>query len=419
MLSAERRSGRFLREVRFLWELFRRNEKGGRNAVAGRLVYALIKPFFRKPVWLLSDRMRAAGDNGEAMFRYLSALKKKPAHLYFAISNASADFAALKKIGHVVNSKSYRHKLIYLLSDLNISSHADSDVVTPFSHYDEPYRDIESRIRFVFLQHGITKDDLSDWLNRFNTNISGLVTAAQPEAESFRAGAYFYDGSVIWLTGFPRFDRLYRDEKRCITVMPTWRHALSTLADPKTGIRSLREGFESSPFYCFYNRLLNDSRLIDAAKRHGYSLRFLPHPTLHPHMDRFTKNDGFTFLSPDTPYRQVFAESDLIVTDYSSVAFDFAYLRKPVLYAQFDRETFFSGSHVYVRGYFDYEHDGFGEVETDYDAIVDRLIEYMEHDCRLKDEYRARIDRFFAFDDAENCRRVYEKLLALQASIKR
>jgi len=69
---------------------------------------------------------------------------------------------------------------------------------------------------------------------------------------------------------------------------------------------------------------------------------------------------------------------------------------------------------MYVPGYFDYDRDGFGEVETDYEATVDRLIEYMASDCKLKDKYRARIDGFFAYNDQENCRRVYEKLLALQ-----
>lgn len=417
--SARKRGGRFTREVRFLKELWKRNGTGERHAVAGRLVYAVVKPFFRKPRWLLSDRTAVAGDNGEAMFRYLSALKKKPAKLYFAVSKHSPDYRALQKIGSVVDTKSFRHKLLFLLSDLNISSHADSDIVTQFSHYDEPYRDIEARNRFVFLQHGVTKDDLSGWLNRFNVNAAGFVTAAKAEADSIRNGPYLYPEDTVWLTGFPRFDRLCHDEKRCITIMPTWRHMWSTAADPKTGIRYLREGFTEGAFYCFYNRLLNDPRLLSAAKEHGFTVRFLPHPTLQPHIDLFTHSSAVTFLHASTPYRQVFAESDLILTDYSSVAFDFAYLRKPVLYSQFDRDEFFSGEHVYEKGYFDYERDGFGEVETDYEATVDRLIEYMENGCKLKDEYRARIDGFFAFNDRENCRRVFEKLLALQAEIKR
>lgn len=411
---AGRKRGRFLREVRFLKELWKKNLPGGRNAVAGRLVYAVCKPFQRRPVWLLSDRTRCAGDNGEALFRYLRSLKKKPARLYFAVSGQSEDFAALKKIGRVVPAKSFRHKLRYLLSDLNISSHADSDVVTPFSKWNAPYRDIENRIPFVFLQHGVIKDDLSGWLNRFRCNIAGFVTSAKAEADSIRDCAYGYADGAIWLTGLPRFDRLYRGETRTVTIMPTWRQGLTSDADPSTGARALRKGFPESAFFRFYDALLNDERLIAAAKRLGYRLQFLPHPMLQPHVGLFTQNDAVAILPADTPYRKVFAESDLILTDYSSVAFDFAYLGKPVVYAQFDRETFYSGEHVYVKGYFDYARDGFGEVETEYGATVDRLIEYMASDCKLKDKYRARIDGFFAYNDQENCRRVYEKLLALQ-----
>lgn len=64
-------------------------------------------------------------------------------------------------------------------------------------------------------------------------------------------------------------------------------------------------------------------------------------------------------------------------------------------------------------GYFDYERDGFGEVEYDLDGTIDRIIEYMQNGCRLKEKYRQRIDHFFAFQDKNNCRRVYEKILEL------
>ena len=86
-------------------------------------------------------------------------------------------------------------------------------------------------------------------------------------------------------------------------------------------------------------------------------------------------------------------------------------MRRPVIYAHFDREEFFGGGHVYTEGYFDYERDGFGEVEHDLDGTVERIIEYMANGCQMKDEYRARADRFFAFNDRNNCQRVYDKLM--------
>ena len=85
---------------------------------------------------------------------------------------------------------------------------------------------------------------------------------------------------------------------------------------------------------------------------------------------------------------------------------------EPIVYTQFDKEEFYS-SHTYKQGYFDYETCGFGEVEYTKDATVDRLIEYMENGCTLKDEYRVRSDEFFAFDDKNNCKRITEEILKI------
>ena len=65
------------------------------------------------------------------------------------------------------------------------------------------------------------------------------------------------------------------------------------------------------------------------------------------------------------------------------------------------------------RGYFDYERDGFGEVEYTADALIDRMIEYMKNECQLKDYYRERIDRTFRYSDQNNCQRVYEEIIRL------
>ncbi|MBP5631838.1 MAG: CDP-glycerol glycerophosphotransferase family protein [Clostridia bacterium] len=73
-------------------------------------------------------------------------------------------------------------------------------------------------------------------------------------------------------------------------------------------------------------------------------------------------------------------------------------MKKPIIYFQFDFDEFFSGDHMCKKGDFDYERDGFGEVEYDLDSVVDRIIEYMKNDCRLKPEYLERIDNYFAFN---------------------
>ena len=181
--------------------------------------------------------------------------------------------------------------------------------------------------------------------------------------------------------------------------------------DTATGERPLLQLFYESDYLKYYNKLLNDEELLAAAKKYKYQIAFFPHPTLQKYLDAFQHNQEVLFLGRETSYREIYASSDLIVTDYSSMVFDFAYLRKPVIYTQFDREEFFGGEHVYKKGYYDYERDGFGEVEYNLRDTVSRIIEYMENGCKMKDKYRRRVENFFAYQDRNNCRRVYEKLM--------
>ena len=148
-----------------------------------------------------------------------------------------------------------------------------------------------------------------------------------------------------------------------------------------------------------------------AAEKYGYRIAFFPHPTLQPFEDLFVHGDSVSVVSPNSSYREIYQKGSLLVTDYSSMVFDFAYMKKPVLYTQFDKEEFFSGEHVCTAGYFDYERDGFGEVEYDLTSTVDRIIDYMANGCQMKPEYRRRVDEFFAYHDRNNCQRVYEKVM--------
>ena len=169
----------------------------------------------------------------------------------------------------------------------------------------------------------------------------------------------------------------------------------------------LKEGFRDSTYFKFYDALFHNEKLLNAAKEYGYEIEYIPHPIFFPYLDQFDVPAQIKMGNTDTVYRDVFARNQLLVTDFSSVAFDFAYLRKPLIYAHFD-------SNHYAEGYFDYERDGFGEVEYDLESTVGRIIEYMRSGCQLKPEYRERVDGFFAFRDRNNCARVYEKIKALQ-----
>lgn len=395
----------------FKEELFRHKGIAGKKAVLIRSFARFLREHKKKPVWLISDRVNRADDNGEAFFKYVNREHAHEILSFFLISRESPDYKRLKEYGKVVPLYSYRHKILALTADWSISSQVDEVFRHPFRGYRYCYADILSSGRFAFLQHGITTPDkdVSTFLKKSAKQINGFVVSTKSEYELITNGSCHYDEDEVWLTGLPRFDYLEDKNEKIITVMPTWRSNLAIRQDHDTGIWSLREDFQSSEYVTFYRNLMQHPGLREAAKKLGYKIQFKIHPS-YPQDGSIFGFDADTAVVPsDVSYRDIYASSSLIVSDYSSSIFDFLYLRKPIIYCQFDINTFYK-AHIYKEGHADFEREGFGEVLYSLDETVAKIIEYMENGCELKPLYRERIDKFFAFNDRDNCKRVYEAI---------
>lgn len=168
--------------------------------------------------------------------------------------------------------------------------------------------------------------------------------------------------------------------------MPSWRRYLKFKSN---------EIVLNSEFFKRFNSLINNEKLIEAAKKYNYEIVFKPHPNVYDFIDLFDRNGYVTIDYEHEKYQKVFNHGSLLITDYSSVAFDFAYLKKPVLYYQYSKDYHFN----LQESYFDYETMGFGEVCRNENELVDVIIEYMKNNCELKEEYEKRIKAYFLFGD--------------------
>ena len=106
--------------------------------------------------------------------------------------------------------------------------------------------------------------------------------------------------------------------------------------------------------------------------------------------------------------QQLLKESALLITDYSSVHFDFAYMNKPVLYYQFDREEFWDKQ--YKQSSFDAAKDGFGPVAYGVKSLVYELKQAYANGFTMKSEYQSRMREFYQLYDDHNCDRVYREI---------
>ena len=384
-------------EIKATIHMLKERKPGYKVGIPFRMMYMAGYPFLRnKHIWFFMDRPEVADDNGMHLFRY-AIDKDKSVKKYFIVKKDSPDYEEMKKIGNVIPFKSIKHRFLGMFVENIVTSQPDNEVIYPFWG---TYPHIAGILKSnnVFLQHGIIKDDISSWLNKFTMNLSFFLTSATPEYESIFKHDYNFDENVVQLLGLPRYDTLENNEdKKQIVIMPSWRRYMTRKPD---------DYIKETEFFKRFNSLLNNEKLIDTCKENNYEIIFKPHPRVYEFIELFDKNNYVTIDYDRTRYQTLFNNGSLLITDYSSVAFDFSYLHKPVIYYQYGTDYHFD----LKDSYFDYETMGFGEVVKSEEKLVDLIIDYIENDCPIKEEYSKRIDEFFLYNDKNNCKRVYDAI---------
>lgn len=367
----------------------------------------LIAQVFSK-AWLLTDNEVRADDNAEHFYRYIQS-NHKNINAYFILNKNSCDWSRLKSQGFkLIKFGGLFHRLALLNATMLLSSHANPAIINflPRKHFSDMLN-----YKFVFLQHGITKDDQSEWLN--SRKIDYLVTAAQHEyADIAENGRYRYTSVETVLTGFPRYDNLVQPEydHKKILILPTWRKSLAGELLSKTSKRVKNKLFNQSEFCKQWSQFLNSEELDKLSRKYGYSILFYPHPNLVDYLDDMKIPSHIeigTFGSES--FQEVFKKASVLITDFSSVAFDVAYMSKPIIYFQFDIDTFFS-EHSYSKGYYEYDELGFGPVVHDIESLNTELQICLENNCVLQEKYNERINTFFPFSDYGNSERLFNIL---------
>ncbi len=361
-----------------------------------------------KDAWVLMDRDNNANDSGEHLFKYLRDHHRE-VNAWFVLREDSADWQRLKAEGveRMVAYGSTEWKLLCLNATNVVSSHADGFVYQPFR------RTGGWKWKFTFLQHGVTKDDLSRWLG--GKPIRGIITSTVKEHASFAGPSdYPFSTREVVNTGMPRFDRLRRlaastERRRSILVMPTWRQYLVGQRLGSGSETAKLDDFAHTDFALQWAATLDSPVLRRLAEINQLDIVFMPHPNLMPYIGDFSVPDHVRVTTyAESDVQTLIAEAALMITDYSSVAFDAALVGRPVAYFQFDRDEVFGGKHNTRPGYFAYRRDGFGPVTTTLEELEHSLPGLLETPGVQQAEYAARAASTFGNMPENSCEAVVE-----------
>lgn len=395
---------RFLKNLRYIklkdiWAIF--------LFIFAILPAAFLKLFTKNKIWLICEEENEARDNAYVFFKYLCKISDETVYPIYAINKKSPDYKKVEKLGKVISYGGYVHWIYYLAAKYNISSQKGGKPNAAVCYFLEIYNLLKNRR--IFLQHGITKDD-ADWLYYKNTKMRLFICGAKPEYE-FVKEKFGYPEDNVKYVGFPRFDELHNltVKPKQILIMPSWRAWLNRKTDAYYKFEY--DGiFEHSEYFKNWNSFLNNKKLKEFAEKNDLDVIFYPHRNMQQYLDKFSVNSEKIKIASWKEYdiQQLLKESAIMITDFSSVAFDFAYMKKPILYYIFDIEQFREGQ--YKKGYYDYEKNALGFASKDENEIIDELIKSYNNGFSVKADIKEKMDEFFDLNDEKNCERVYKEI---------
>lgn len=367
------------------------------------IVYAISKLYhFHDNAWLIAERGIDARDNGYVFYRYLKKVHPE-IKVKFVISNTSPDRDRLDK-KDIVRYGSFEHYLRYITAPILLSTHYQgySPNFELFSQLDKRNL-ISVKGKKVLLDHCIRMGKAGCTANTVKIDLMICSIPREYEALSKNAG---YKPNVLCNIGMPRFDNLIdRSAKlpmKQILFMPTWRVKYTNLSETD---------FVRDEYFFGCKELLESDELARFLEKENMNLVFYPHIEMQKYIHLFVAKSKRIVIqdAKSAIVEDLLLESSILITDYSSVFFDFAYMLKPVIYYQFDNGE---NEQAMSKRWFDFEKDGFGPICSKSNEVIEAL--HKLKNTRLSEKYQKRVKEMFPIRDRNNSERVYQAIMGLE-----
>lgn len=232
--------------------------------------------------------------------------------------------------------------------------------------------------------------------------LRGVTLSTSPFFTPFLQSAFRLSQSEVWEVGLPRNDHFFKacTEPLIDRIDRRFDHPVKILYMPTHRDTVSRQGRAFNPFEVAG---CDPAALEQVLERRNMVLLYKGH-----FFDSSSKGlqDSRIMTVTDDDYDDLYTfikDADLLLTDYSSIYFDFLLLRKPIILFPFDREEYCTQSRPF---YFDYD---LLEAVKVYDWA--ELIALLDRRGYLPPS-EEEVKRFHLHADGNSCQRIMQHLLS-------
>jgi CDP-glycerol glycerophosphotransferase len=228
----------------------------------------------------------------------------------------------------------------------------------------------------------------------FETKYDLMISMSEKDRENFYTA---FQTSNIVITGYPRNDNLLtkmKNEKFTITYLPTFRDNIGDKID----------------LFSEYN--FNLEKWKNILSQNNIVLNIKMHPVNKPKDElllNFKNCKNIAFLE-EIDVAEVLPNTDLLITDYSSVFFDFLLTNRPIIFTPFDYDKYITKDREL---YYNYDEVTPGPKCKNWEEVLMWIVKFKEQPELFKDERTEAKNIFHKYQDGKSCKRVYNEIIAL------
>ncbi len=303
-------------------------------------------------IWLFGENLGSTSNNNSFYFWKKSVLKKDDIDKYFVMSKNQNNLSVYNSLSSlekkfVIWKNSAKHFEIYYCADLFFVSLSYKDIL--------PDKILGKSLNFlitkplIYLQHGTLGIKAIGYKgDAYNNNMFRFIYYNKDIKETFKEQNQFRDYQLYYGIYPPRYMELVKRHKensktkkegKNILWFPTWREYFGK--NYKTDILLMQ-----------MKKIVSNIPLADYLEETSSTFTVCLHQFFdEDKISYFKENistDRIKFVhAKNTDVLDELARNDVLITDYSSVGFDFTTLNKPVILYQPDLETYLKGRGLY------------------------------------------------------------------------
>lgn len=376
------------------------------NMIIAAIMYPFNKSKFKnRNIWLIGGHAGDIyNDNSKFFYEYMLT-HHKDVEIYWVINKDSKVYDKIP--GKKLIRGGVENYLYYYNAKAIIFSHAPSADIAPYNFVVPGLNAFHKKTVKVYLNHGTIsfkkrkamdgrfKNIIDDLLRSYN-----IATASSQFEKDVMVDDWGMSEDNVYIIGNARYDNLPTEEKaqtRDILYTPTWRDWIK-FNDGK---------FTDSEYFKNIMNFLNDEKLNKTLEEKDVYIKFYLHHLMHEFIDDIRENitgERIVFLDKGVVLADEIRKSAANITDYSSVAIDFLYMNRPILFYQFDIDKYKQE----IDSYIDLDNEMFGSIAYNKDEAASKLINIIDNDFAILESQKNERSKFFKYNDNDNCNRIYD-----------